>query len=256
MLPADTTSPEYIAARNAAMSRVDLRALDVGDPTGPCGHEYGLRVSTRLTTDYRTTWRPQSMDIKPAEVMSCFRDAGVENWCLMGLHGYVGYLPMPRATQDVDIMVPHNQKRKAVKAIIERWPELIKEELEPVVRFYDPGELDIDGNRVPVIDLMLPWGKFQETILKEHVLTDRKTGSRYPTAEAAIVAKYAALISPSRKPGKRKYDAGDLEGLIVSTHQKLDLAAIRSLAGQVWEGGSEEILRFIDCALNEKPFPV
>jgi hypothetical protein len=24
----------------------------------------------------------------------------------------------------------------------------------------------------------------------------------------------------------------------------------------VWEGGSEEILRFIDCALNEKPFPV
>ena len=196
------------------------------------------------------------MDVKPAEVMSCLRDAGVENWCLMGLHGYVGYLPMPRATQDVYIMVPHNQKRKAVKAIIGRWPELIKEEFEPVVRFYDPGELDIDGNRVPVIDLMLPWGKFQETILKEHVLTDRKTGSRYPTAEAAIVAKYAALISPSRKPGKRKYDAGDLEGLILSTHQNLNLVAIQSLAGQVWEGGSEEILRFIDCALNEKPFPV
>ena len=292
MLPTDTSSPEYLAARNAAMSRVDLRALDAGDPTSPCGHDYGLRVSTRLTTDYRTTWRPQSMDIKPAEVMSCLRDAGVENWCLMGLHGYVGYLPMPRATQDVDIMVPHNQKRKAVKAINERWPELeldtrvspafedgfpiangvsgceapsgnsnrvkgiLPLEFEPVVRFYDPGELDIDGNRVPVIDLMLPWGKFQETILKEHVLTDRKTASRYPTAEAAIVAKYAALISPSRKAGKRKYDAGDLEGLIVSTHRNLDLAAIQSLAGQVWEGGSEEILRFIDCALNEKPFPV
>ena len=68
------------------------------------------------------------MDIKPAEVMSCLRAAGVENWCLMGLHGYVGYLPMPRATQDVGIMVPHNQKRKAVKAIIGRWPDLIKEE--------------------------------------------------------------------------------------------------------------------------------
>jgi hypothetical protein len=196
------------------------------------------------------------MDIKPAEVMSCLRAAGVENWCLMGLHGYVGYLPMPRATQGVDIMVPHNQKRKAVKAITGRRPALIKEELEPVVRFYDPGELDIDGNRVPVIDLMLPRGKFQQTILEEHVLTDKKTGSRYPTAEAAIVAKYAALISPSRKPGKQKYDAGDLESLIVSTHPNLNVAAIQSLAGQVWEGGSEEILWFIDCALNEKPFPV
>ncbi len=99
-------------------------------------------------------------------------------------------------------------------------------------------------------------GKFQQTILEEHVLTDKKTGSRYPTAEAAIVAKYAALIFPSRKPGKRKYDAGDLESLIVSTHPNLNIAAIQSLAGQVWEGGSEEILRFIDCALNEKPFPV
>ena len=103
------------------------------------------------------------MDIKPSEVMDCLRDAGVQNWYLMGLHGYVGYLPMPRATQDVDVMVPHNQKRKAIQAISERWPELVEEEFEPVVRFYDPGELDRDGNKVPVIDLMLPWSRFQET---------------------------------------------------------------------------------------------
>ena len=232
------------------------------------------------------------MDIKPAEVMSCLRDAGVENWCLMGLHGYVGYLPMPRATQDVDIMVPHNQKRKAVKAISERWPELeldthvsqafenglqsansvsgceapsgnsnrvkgiLPLEFELVVRFYDPAEVDLNGNKVPVIDLMLPWGKFQETILKEHVLTDKKTGSRYPAAEAAIVAKYAALISPTRKFDKKQQDASDLGRLICSVHTNFNVLKIQSLAGEVWEGGSEEILRFIDCALKEKPFPV
>jgi hypothetical protein len=196
------------------------------------------------------------MDIKPAEVMSCLRDAGVENWCLMGLHGYVGYLPMPRATQDVDIMVPHNQKRKAVKAISDRWPELIKEEFEPVVRFYDPGELDVDGNRVPVIDLMLPWGKFQETILKEHVIEDGLTGRRFPTAEAAIVAKYAAMISLTRKIDKKEQDGADLRRLICTVNPNYNVLRIQSLAGQVWEGGSEEILRFIDCALHEKPFPV
>ena len=209
-LPTDHTSPEYLAARNAALSGVDLRVLDAGDPTTPCGMDYGLRVSTRLTSDFRATWRKQSMDIKPSEVMDCLRDAGVQNWYLMGLHGYVGYLPMPRATQDVDVMVPHNQKRKAIQAISERWPELVEEEFEPVVRFYDPGELDRDGNKVPVIDLMLPWSRFQETILKEHVLEDGFTGHRYPTAEAAIVAKYAAMVSLTRKnrqegTGRRRF---------------------------------------------------
>ena len=196
------------------------------------------------------------MDIKPAEVISCLRNAEVENWCLMGLHGYVGYLPMPRATQDVDIMVPHNQKLKAVKAIIGRWPDLIKEEFEPVVRFYDPAEVDRNGNRVPVIDLMLPWGKFQETILKEHVIEDGLTGRRFPTAEAAIVAKYAAMISLTRKIDKKEQDAADLRRLICTVNPDYNVLRIQSLAGQVWEGGSEEILRFIDCALNEKPFPV
>lgn len=256
MLPSDTSGPEYLAARNAAMSRYDLRGLEAGDPTQACGHEYGVRVSQRLTTDYRSTWRPQSMDIKPSEVMDCLRKADVQNWCLMGLHGYVGYLPQPRATQDVDILVPHNQKRKAVSAISQRWPELIREEFAPVVRFFDPGELDAEGNKVPVIDLMLPWGRFQEAILKQHVRTDAKTGSRYPTVEAAIVAKYAALISPTRKHSKRKYDAGDLENLILCNHLTFDVMAIQTLAGQVWEGGAAEILRFVDCALNEKPFPV
>ncbi|MBC7965081.1 MAG: hypothetical protein H7Z17_04065 [Fuerstia sp.] len=174
----------------------------------------------------------------------------------MGLHGYVGYLPMPRATQDVDVMVPHNQKKKAIKAITSRWPGLEKEEFEPVVRFYDPGELDRDGNKVPVIDLMLPWAPFQETILKEHVLIDAATGARYPTAEAAIVAKYAAMVSPSRKLAKKEQDASDLRKLILANHMDYDISRIQSLAGQVWEGGSEEILRFINCALNEKPFPV
>ena len=256
-LPSDTTSAEFIAARNAAMARHDsLRFMDAGDPTGPCGHPYGLKVSMRLTTDYRSTWRNESMDVKPSEVTDCLRQAGVEHWCLMGLHGYVGYLPMPRATQDVDVMVPHNQKKKAVKALSERWPELEKEEFPPVVRFYDPGELDRDGNKIPVIDLMLPWSPFQETILKDHVIVDELTLNRHPTPEAAIVSKYAALISPHRRFDKKQQDATDLGRLIRANHPNYDTSAVQSLAGEVWEGGDEEILSFIDCALKEKPFPV
>lgn len=194
------------------------------------------------------------MDITPQEVVDCLVEAKVKNWVLMGLHGYVGYLPMPRATQDVDVMVPYSQKNKAVKAISSKWPTLEQRELSQVVRFMDPGDLDAKGNPKPIIDIMLPWSPFQETILKQHVTVDPETSIRLPVIEAAVVSKYAAVISPHRDLEKKEYDAGDLRRLIKTNHKDIDLQILQDLAGQVWEGGNVEILRFVDQALNDQPF--
>ena len=253
---ADQTIEERRAARNAALVEPDLSALEAGDPTGPCGHEYGLRTCTRLTTNYREVYRRTSMDVKPQEVIDCLRDANVTDWCLMGLHGYVGYMPQPRATQDVDVMVPNSQKKKAMNAISARWPDLEIRELDVVIRFADPGEIDIHGKAVSVIDLMLPWNQLHQTILSKYVVEDGHTGSRIPTVEAAIVCKYAALISPSRVAEKKDFDAGDLRRLIRTSHPNHNLDTISNLANEVFDGGGKEIRDFIDCALNEKPFPV
>lgn len=245
------------AARNAALAwQKDLRGLDDFESTVPCGHAKGLGISTRLTTNYRQTHRSGSMDVQPQQVIDCLISAGVKNWCLMGLHGYVGYLPQPRATQDVDVMVPENQKQKAMRAISERWPKLEKQVFDVVIRFVDPGEIDIHGRPVPVIDLMLPFSAFHGTILNDHVLVEESTGSRLPTLEAAIVCKYAALVSPNRKFEKKNQDATDLARLIISNHPNYQLNQITKLADEVWQGAGVEIQEFIDCALNEKPFPV
>ncbi len=195
------------------------------------------------------------MDVTPQQVIDCLNDAGIKNWILMGLHGYVGYLPMPRATQDVDIMVPYSQKERAAKAIAEHWPMLQKLELSQVVRFLDPGDPDSEGKPKPVVDLMLPWGKFQETILKDHVVVDKKTGHRIPTVEAAIVSKYAAVISLTRTWDKKQQDAVDLRRVIKANIEKIDRNKLVSLAGEVWERGGEDILKFLDLALADKPFP-
>jgi len=257
MLPPDPASPEFVAARNAAMARYDGWAgHDEMDPKGPSGHAYGIRVSARLTSQYRQTHRKNAVDVTPQEVTDCLKRAGVKDWVLMGLHGYVGYLPQPRATQDVDVMVPYSQKGKATRAITERWPELEMRELSQVVRFLDPHDLDAEGRPQPVIDIMLPWGKFQETILKHHVEVDAETGNRIPTIEAAVVAKYAALVSPHRDREKREYDAGDLRRLIRANHTHVDRATLRSLAAEVWEGGGDDIERFIELALTDQPFPI
>jgi hypothetical protein len=161
---------------------------------------------------------------------------------------------MPRATQDVDVMVPYSQKTKAANSIAKRWPTLERRELSQVVRFHDPGDLDADGVPKPVIDIMLPWRPFQETILKEHVHADPETGHRLPTIEAAIASKYAAFISPHRSLEKKEYDAGDLRRLIKANHKSTDIQKLKSLAAQIWENGAAEIEDFITRSLTDQPF--
>jgi hypothetical protein len=252
----DPSSPEFIAARDAAMAKATggWAGHDASDPKGPSGHAYGIAVSTRLTSYYRSTHQKQAMDVTPRQVMDCLRAAGVKNWVLMGLHGYVGYLPMPRATQDVDVMVPYSQKKQATTAIHAAWPTLEVMELSQVVRFQDPGDLDAEGNPKPVIDIMLPWGKFQESILADHVVIDEATRDRIPTIEAAVVSKYAAVISPHRGIEKKEYDAGDLRRLIKANHANIDQLVLQNLASQVWEQGAEDIQRFVQAALDDQPF--
>jgi len=253
-MPSETPDAEYYATRDAAQVGRGFEGHDALDPTTPAGHAYGIKVSTRLTSDYRQTHRRDAVDVKPQEVIDCLVGAGVKNWVLMGLHGYVGYLPMPRATQDVDVMVPYSQKSRAVKAITHNWPMLEVTELSQVVRFKDRGDTDQAGEPKPVIDIMLPFGPYQEEILKNHVVVDSATGNRLPTIEAAVVSKYAAVVSPYRSFDKKEQDAVDLRRLIKTNHQSIDRDALIELAALVWENGAEEIERFIELALTDQPF--
>ena len=251
----DITSPEWIARRNAAMAKHDApREMDWGDPTAPSGHEYGVRTSSRLIRQYRELHRELAMDITPQPVIDVLVKAGVKKWVLMGLHGYVGYMPDPRATQDVDIMVAASERKRAVKAIQEAWPTLIVETYSEVVRFKDPNDPDLKGNPRPTIDIMLPWAEFQQTILKDFVVSDKKTKHRIPTLEAAIVAKFAAMVSVTRSMEKKEYDAGDFRRMVRTNFDLIDHEPLRLLAGQVWENGADEIERFLDIAMSNKPF--
>ena len=256
MLPPINT-PEFTAARHAAMfTQRGFEGVDETDPTGPSGHAYGIRVSSRLTTDYRRRLKRGTVDVTPEEVIDCMIQADIQQWVLMGLHGYVGYLPMPRATQDVDVMVPYDQKDKAAKAIGARWPMLTQVTLSQVVRFLDPTDLDSDGKAKPVIDLMLPWASFQKTILASCVVVDPSSGSRYPTLEAALVSKYAPLVSPHRSQEKKEQDAVDFRRIVRANHNAIDLDQLVELGNQVWEGGGAEILRFVDLTLAAQPLPL
>ena len=254
----NTVAPEFLERRRLAMAKYAeaWEGVDDLDPKGPAGHAYAVRKSAWLTEDYRRRHRKQAMNIGPQDVIDVLVAAGVKKWVLMGLHGYVGYLALPRATQDVDVMVPYGERKRAVRAIRTAWPNLIVRELSQVVRFLDPADPGPDGQPKPVVDLMQPWGKFQETILKQHVLVDQETGHRIPTLEAALVSKYAAIVSPHRDVDKREQDAVDFRRMVRANHQRIRLDVLRHLADEVWDGAGKDIERFAQIALTNSPFPV
>lgn len=248
---------EYLERRRQAMARYSgWVGHDALDPKAPAGHAEGVRTSTRLTRQYRQSQRTQAMDISPQDVIDVLVAAGVKNWVLMGLHGYVGYLPDPRATQDVDIMVPYGQRRRAEAAIRTAWPDLIVRELSQVIRFMDPNDFYSDGNAKPVIDLMLPLGKFQESILNDFVILDAQTQHRIPTLEAALAAEYAAMVSSHREYDKKELDSSDFRRMVRANKDRIKLDDLRRLAGEIWEGGQIEIERFVEIALSDRPFPI
>ena len=246
----------FLEARRRALEQSTPRDLDEFDPKLPAGHAYAIRTSTRLTSYTKRHQRKAAMDITPQDVIDTLNAAGVKNWVLMGLHGYVGYMPDPRATQDVDVMVPYSAHVRAKKAIAARWPELRIRELSQVTRFLDPLDVDHEGQPKPIIDLMHPWSPFQELILKEYVVVDEETQHRLPTLEAALVSKYASMVSPYRDRDKKEQDAVDFRRLARANRDRIRTDDLRRLAGLVWEGGADEVVRFIEIALSDEPFPI
>jgi hypothetical protein len=174
----------------------------------------------------------------------------------MGLHGYVGYMPDPRATQDVDIMVPYGSRARAKKAIAARWPELVIHELSQVTRFLDPQDLNHEGKSKPIVDLMHPWSPFQELILKEYIIIDDATKHRIPTLDAAIISKYAAMRSYDCDRADKEYHVADFRRLVRANQDRIRTAELHRLAALVWEGGADDVLRFVEIALSDKPFPI
>ena len=77
----ETPDADYLAARDAAQIGRGFEGVDATDPQAPSGHAYGIRVSTRLTSDYRQTHRRDAVDVKPQEVIDCLVEAGVKIGC-------------------------------------------------------------------------------------------------------------------------------------------------------------------------------
>lgn len=256
MLPTEQRNQlirEALAKHNPGVTNF---SHDIGSPTRPVGHPSGIGTATSIVRSYRKDHRRGSLNVEPQDVIDVLQKANIRRWVLMGLYGYVGYLANPRATQDVDILVGADEIERVVQAICQRWPALIVDRQEVVVRFRDPGEIAIDGEMKQVIDAMLPSNPCDEAILRSYHVTDQSTGHRIPTIEAACASKFAALVSPYREWEKKAYDAGDLRSIMLPNQKTLDRDVLKTLGDLVYPDGGKELLEYLQLAIDKKPFPV
>lgn len=252
---------EHLAKRREAIRQREgdlWKGVDATDPQGPSGHARGIQTSVRLTSNYRESHRKAAVDIKPQEVIDVLTTAGIKRWVLMGLHGYVGYMPQPRATQDVDVLISQRDRKHATKAVESAWPTLIVEWLEPVVRFKDPQDYDPKGHPRPVVDLMLTWSELDNAILNnpDFQRVDEETQHVIPTIESALASKYAAIISDRREWEEKEYFASDFRRIARTNYEDVHRDHLRALGNLVWPGGGAELEEFFDIAQRDEPFPI
>lgn len=137
-----------------------------------------------------------------------------------------------------------SQVAVAVKAITDKFPQLVSKDLIYNVRFNSQrGQSRVEPER---IDVIRSNNAFFQEILDRHVVPINAKGTVIfvPTAEAAIAMKFAAAISPNRGDESRQQDHADLIAL-VKAHGNPNFEALAELGELIYRGGAKELQDFV-----------
>lgn len=227
--------PTHAPTRTDPWEGVDLPI----DTRRPINHLAAWETTRSLCHSFAKMYPEAGLMIDPLEVVEVLKKAGVR-FVLIGAHGIGGWMNQARATRDVDVVVRKADHKKALKAIRQKFPELVVDEHAVVSRLLDPqtGE--------PVVDLMRPVNLFAHAF-DNAILTD--AGHHVPSAEMAIASKFSALVSRNRPEEKLHLDASDFIQMVKRNHERLDRDRLRQLGDAVYPGGGEELSQRVDDVL-------
>lgn len=195
-------------------------------------HVSSLATSTELSRYYVVHMIP------PVDVVRVLNRENV-SFVLVGLHGLAGWMKEPRATEDVDVIVASKQHRKAVRLLLEAFPELEAVELEVVTRLRRKGTDQV------LIDVMKPVQEPHRSVFKNVVAVETSgVGYRIPSLEMAVAMKFAPMVSPNRQDEDKFQDAHDFI-LLVKKNPEIDLDKLSGLAEAIYSGAGAEIREMV-----------
>jgi predicted nucleotidyltransferase len=180
--------------------------------------------------------------IQPRDVIRVLNKAKI-SFVLVGAYGLAGWIKDPRATKDVDVVVAARHVKKAVKVLVEAFPEVESVELPVVVRLRERGTENV------VIDVMKPVQQpYLEVFKHTHKVVSGGQTYRVPSLEMAIVMKFSAMTSLYRAADDKHQDAHDFIRM-VKNNPDLDREKLAELASHLYREGSKDILEMVRQAL-------
>jgi len=182
--------------------------------------------------------RMQGQDIGPSDVERVLNAAKVK-FVLVGAHAISGYTGRPRATLDVDVI--SDAPKKAMNALSAAFPDLEVQDHPVVIRFLRDKREAIDVIKASSSPLFRRILKATRTV---HIGGEPVP---VPILEAALAAKFAAMVSPTRKVTDRVQDGVDF-ARAVEMSKRLDLKLLEELGQLVYDGGGREILKLVQDA--------
>ena len=173
--------------------------------------------------------------ISPQQVVTVLNRAKV-SFVLAGAHGLSGWIGKPRATEDVDVIVASRHHKKAVKALLVAFTQMLAEDLPVVTRLRHRETQEV------AIDVMKPNQQlFREIFKHTHDVRSHGLSYRIPSLEMALAMKFAPMVSLYRRDIDKYQDAHDF-GYMVTTNLNIDVKKLSELGDLVYPGGGKEIV--------------
>jgi hypothetical protein len=194
-------------------------------------HAMTLADSSALSHYYMPT------AILPADVIRILNRAKIP-FVLVGAHGVFGWMQEGRTTKDVDVVVAAKYHKKAVRVLLEEFPQLEEIELEVVSRLRNRETQQV------AVDVMKPRELYRVAFKNTHEVHTGRLTYRVPSLEMALAMKFAPMVSPNRDDAKKLVDAHDFI-MIVRVNLEIDLEKLSELGDLVYPGGGKEILELV-----------
>jgi hypothetical protein len=202
-------------------------------------HREGLAVAVQILRFFM----PQV--IGPLDVIGILDRASVRS-VLIGAYSLAGWLKQPRATQDVDLVVPAKSHSRAVRAIRSAFPQLEVQDLLAVTRFVDPKRGHV------VIDILKANQPLIRRVLRSAQTVKGARPYRIPTLEMALALKFAPMTSLNRPREKRLLDAADFAALVQNNPQ-IDFTKLAEFGNLVYPNGGKEVVEFVRRIRDGEP---
>jgi hypothetical protein len=158
------------------------------------------------------------------------------SFVVVGAYGLSMWMRKPRATEDVDVVVTAKHLKKAVKVLLEAFPQLEPMDLPVVIRLRDRETKDV------AVDVMKPVQQpYCEAFRHTHSVGSGEQTYRVPSLEMALVMKFSAMTSLYRADKDKYQDAHDFI-LLVENNPDYDRQKLAELATLIYPEGGKDIL--------------